>query len=368
MPTTGRPTFDSKPSSVSGNSVYYEAPLAHFHMTQDAQDPNLPISDVQESDLSREPTVAGGGIKLAPNAVQLSEVVDDDGDPEYADEPQQNDITAHPNGSEGWLPATDLPPPSDRALSPSSQPARSGSVLKKRRPGSIASKASSVHGGPIFDGVERNRSTRSVGSTRSRRSMFTNAEGKPVNGSTFINGAGATGPSATATADGSLHRRMQSADDALTGKQKKKIGQAEVKQGQRLSKVIKSESKVEKKSLEIAIQELGELQKIQKTAVKRESKAHTTHTKAVTAFHKAEEAYLAARTKYEIAQAAMQSEADNLEIARNNARGATENMQEKATEVDGLRKVFGVDEREREVMMNDLKGKPKDGKGSSFWK
>jgi len=199
--------------------------------------------------------------------------------------------------------------------------------------------------------------------------MFTDVEGRPVNGSTFINGAGTSGPSATAVpADDSLHKRMQSADSALTGKQKKKIGQKEIKQGKRLSKVIKQESKVEKRSLEVSIRELAELQQIQQAAVKREAKAHTVHTKAVAAFHKAEEAYLAARTKYEVAQAAMQAEAESLEIARNNARAATESMQEKATEVDGLRKVFGVDEREREVMLGDLQGKPKNGKGSGFWR
>ncbi|KAJ3767622.1 hypothetical protein FB446DRAFT_651841 [Lentinula raphanica] len=339
-------------------------------MSQNAQDPNLPLSDTKESNLNREPTVAGGGTRVAPNASLLDDTVAD-GDHQYTDEPQQDDITAHPNGSEGWLPATDLPPP-DRALSPSSQNARPASVLKKKRPASVASRASSIQGVPASDGVERNRSTRSVGSARSRRSIFTDAEGKPANGSTFINGAGATGPLATAAADDSLHQRMQSADDALTGKQKKKIIQMEVKQGQRLSKVIKSESKAEKKSLDIAIQELGELQRVQKMAVKREGKAHTAHTKAVTAFQKAEEVYLAARTKYEIAQTAMQSEAEKLEVVRNSAREATEKMQEKATEVDGLRKVFGVDEREREVMMNDLKGKPTkegtQGRKSGFWR
>ncbi|KAJ4477168.1 hypothetical protein J3R30DRAFT_3483032 [Lentinula aciculospora] len=359
----GRPPLDSTASSVSGNSVYYEAPLAHFHMAQDPQHQNLPITDAQDSTLNREPTVLGGATSIAPNASVV-----DDGELEVTDVPGQNDLTAHPNGSEGWLPATDLPPNSDRALSPSSQPARSGSVLKKKRPASVTSRASSVRGGVTSEGVDRNRSTRSIDSTRSRRTVLTNADGKPVNGSTFINGAGTTGPSATAIADESLHQRMQSADDALTGKQKKKIGKVEVKQSHRLSKVIKSESKVEKKSMDIAIQELGELQKIQKAAVKRESKAHTAHTKALTAFHKAEEAYLAARTKYEIAQAAMQSEAENLEVARNNARETTESMQEKATEVDGLRKVFGVDEREREVMLSDLKGRLKDGKGSGFWR
>ncbi|KIK62930.1 hypothetical protein GYMLUDRAFT_471361 [Collybiopsis luxurians FD-317 M1] len=359
MEISGRPPLEQNRSSVSGNSLYYDAPLAHFHM---AQNPDLPIVNGKEqASLNREPTVAGGATKTRINSNSpppAKEIVEDDGDPEFTDEPDQNDITAHPNGSEGWLPATDLPPP-ERVMSPSSQPVRSGSVLKKRRPGSIAS---SVRG----SGVERSRSTRSVGSTRSRRSMFTDVEGRPVNGSTFINGAGTTGPSATAVPiDDSLHRRMQTADSVLSGKQKKKIGKVEV---------IKQESKVEKQSLDVAIRELGELQKLQKAAVKREAKAHTAHTKALTAFQKAEEVYLAARTKYEVAQAAMQAESEILEIARNNARSATENMQEKATEVDGLRKVFGVDEREREVMLTDLKGKSKDKeigkerKGSGFWR
>jgi len=354
--------------SDSGTSVYFEAPLAHFHMAQDIQDSNLPIANgAQESNLNREPTVATGlkPIVASSNGVLGNEVVDEDNDPDFADEP--NDITAHPNGSEGWLPATDLPPVSDRVASPMQSQPRSASVLKKRRPGSIASRASSVRGGAT---VERNRSTRSVGSARStsRRSMFTDSEGKPVNGSTFINGAGVTGPSATAVPDDSLHKRMQSADSALNAKQKKKIGKTEVIEGRRLSKVIKRESKVEKQSLEVSVKELGELQQIQQAAIKREAKAHTAHTKSVTAFQKAEEVYLAARTKFEIAQAAMAAEAESLEIARNNARAATERMQDKATEIDGLRKVFGVDEREREVALGDLKGKPKGGKGSGFWR
>jgi hypothetical protein len=41
-----------------------------------------------------------------------------------------------------------------------------------------------------------------------------------------------------------------------------------VKEGKRLSKIIKQEGKVEKQALEVAINELGELQKIQKSAVK----------------------------------------------------------------------------------------------------
>ncbi|KAF5391642.1 hypothetical protein D9757_002449 [Collybiopsis confluens] len=363
MEIGGRPPLEHNRSSLSGNTVYYDA-LPYVHM---AQNPDLPIANGKEqTNLNREPTVTGGTTILKPRLGSSSppskEIVDDDGDPEYADEPDHDHITAHPNGSEGWLPATDLPTP-DRVMSPSSQPARSGSVLKKRRNGSIAS------------GVERSRSTRSMVSTHSRRSMFTDAEGRPVNGSTFINGAGTTGPSATAVPiDDSLLKRMETADSALTGKQKKKIGKVEAKEGKRLSKVIRQESKVEKQSLEVAIRELSELQKLQQAAVKRESKAHTAHTKALAAFQKAEEVYLAARSKYEIAQAAMQVEGEILEIARNNARTATESMQEKGTEVDALRTIFGLDERERAVALTDLKGKPKEKatgkerKGSGFWR
>ncbi|KAF9070155.1 hypothetical protein BDP27DRAFT_1324383 [Rhodocollybia butyracea] len=359
-----RPTLETNPTSASGDSVYFEAPLAHFPMAQSVQDPNLPVQNDKEVNLNREPTVAGG----VANDALSRDVVDDDEDPDFADGPESHDIAAHPNGSEGWLPATDIPLNSDRVVSPSSLPVRSASVLKKRRPASIASKASSTHGEIPSSEVQRNRSIKSVGSTRSKRSMFTNVEGRRVEGSTFINGAGTTGPYASAVpADDSLQKRMQSADSSLNPKQKKKIGRAEVNGGKRLSKVIKQESKAEKQSLELAIQQLGELQNIQQAAVKREAKAHSAHAKALAAFHKAEEAYLAARAKYEIAQAAMQAEADILDITRNNARGATENMQDKAAEVDGLRKLFGLDEREREVVLSNLKGKPKDRKGSGFF-
>ena len=93
----------------------------------------------------------------------------------------------------------------------------------------------------------------------------------------------------------------------------------------------------------------------------RESKAHTAHSKTVSNFQKVEAAFLAARAKMEIAQAQLNAEAETLDIARSNAREATEAMQEKSQEVDALRTMFGVDAREREVKLVQLNGKKSRG-------
>ncbi len=52
------------------------------------------------------------------------------------------------------------------------------------------------------------------------------------------------------------------------------------------------------------------------------------------------------------------SNTEALEISRNNAKEATASMQEKSQEVDGLRTMFDVDEKEREVKLVELTGKP----------
>ncbi|KAK7463490.1 hypothetical protein VKT23_006838 [Stygiomarasmius scandens] len=326
-----------------------------------ALDPNQPIPGTpDQSDLSREPTVVGPSVNgKATNGVIDAHVPD-------------GETYAHPNGSEGWLPAEDIPDDSVVSSPRLNGTARSGSVLKKnlKRNSSVGSRASisaSLSRGRSVNGNGRAGSIaysqRSVG----QRSTFTNADGRPVAGSTFINGAGVTGPSASAVADETLHKRAASANDALSNKAKKRISKMEAKEGKRLSKIIKEEGKVEKKALGVAIQELAELQSIQKDAVKREAKAHTAHTKALVAFQKAEAAYLAARTKYETAQAEMNAEMEVLEIARDNAREATERMQEKAQEIDSLRTMLGVDERERQVKIDEIKNLGKKSGKSSFW-
>ncbi|KAK1231568.1 hypothetical protein PQX77_005302 [Marasmius sp. AFHP31] len=347
----------ARPTPASEKSIYFDAPIANFHMQSEKQDPDQPILKPDGSepvaDLTREPTVAAATIPK-PVAVNGNGVNDTHHDDVEALESPINDeerITAHPNGSEGWLPAEDIPPESTTAPKDSSgKPARSSSVLRKKRPASISSRASAS-----ATSLHRNRST-GAGSTRSvsKRSQFTNVDGKPIDGSTFINGAGTTGPGSTAIADETLHKRHATADSSLNKKQKSKIEKIEAKDGKKLSRIIKQEGRVEKQAMGVAIAELAELQKIQQAAVKREAKAHTQHTKSVTAFTKAEEAYLAARTKFETAQALMNAEQENLEIARNAAVEATTKMQEKSQEVEALRQTYGVDERERAVKIGEL--------------
>ncbi|KAJ7650142.1 hypothetical protein FB45DRAFT_10731 [Roridomyces roridus] len=191
-----------------------------------------------------------------------------------------------------------------------------------------------------------------------KRSVFTNAEGETVSGSTFINGAGTTGPSAVVDHDESLHQRASSADAVLSEQQKAKIARSESKSNKQLAKIIKTEAKVEKKSLDLAIKELSELQKLQQTAVKRESKAQASYTKTMSKFQKHEAEFLAARAKYEASQSMLNSTTEALDISRTNAKDATASLQSKSQEVDGLRTMFDVDEKEREVKIVELTGKP----------
>lgn len=97
-----------------------------------------------------------------------------------------------------------------------------------------------------------------------------------------------------------------------------------------------------------------------------EAKAHTSHTKVLTEFQKLEAIFLAARAKYEAAQARLHSEEETLEIVRNNARDATERLQEKSQEVDSLRTMYGVDERERAAKLAEISAKSAEHKSSWF--
>ncbi|KAF9446611.1 hypothetical protein P691DRAFT_673212 [Macrolepiota fuliginosa MF-IS2] len=188
-------------------------------------------------------------------------------------------------------------------------------------------------------------------------SNFTNREGTLVLGGTFINGAGMVGPHILTEPNEELQQRAHDANVSLTSKQKAKIIKAEVKDNQRLSSIIKEEAKVEKKALDQAISELADLQKLQKQAVKEEAKAHTAYSKVLTAFKKQEAIYLTVRTRYETLQGQVNAEEERLEAIRESAKMATERVAGKNQEVDSLRKMYSIDEREREVKLSELKEK-----------
>ncbi|KAG5649666.1 hypothetical protein H0H81_002581 [Sphagnurus paluster] len=241
---------------------------------------------------------------------------------------ERDPIVHRPDSSLGWLPATDTPPETEGPKSPS----------------------------PTQDELPLRRSA-------SRRSMFTNTEGQPIDGSTFIGGAATTGPSSTVHPNQELKSRAAIADASLTSKERSRIAKSEAQDSKRLSKIIREEGRAEKEALKVAIQDLAVCQKVQAAAVKKEARALTMRNKVQAQFQKQETLFIEARTKFEAAQARLNSEEEAVEDVRSRARDATEKLQEKAQEVDGLRVMYGVDERERSAKLAAITGKSEGSAG-----
>ncbi|KAL0953266.1 hypothetical protein HGRIS_004516 [Hohenbuehelia grisea] len=335
-------TYDPPPTA---KSEYFDAYAYFFHEMLDEAPapPPKPTSD--------SPLVESFDSPKEEGAVVIN--VDPPADPPADNtipDTNEDEPIAKPEKSSDWVPAAEHSTLSARGHS------RVGSLQNWQLPSAPASLR--IHDTRALSragSVGASTMARSIGgSSIGRRSLFTNREGAPVTGSTFINGAGTVGPDATPEIDESIHLRVASADAALTPKQQSKILKGERDNSKRLNKIIKEEGKVEKQALTVAISELAGLQKVQKAAVKREKKCQSSHNKALSSFHKFEASLLDMRTKFEAAQAVLNAEADALDTARNNARLTTERMQEKSQEIESLRTMLGVDQREREVKMAEL--------------
>lgn len=100
-----------------------------------------------------------------------------------------------------------------------------------------------------------------------------------------------------------------------------------------------------------------------------QSEAHVqaNHSKLLSIFKKKEALYLDAKRSFEKAGAELNAESETLEMLRANALDATARMQDKAAEVDALRKTLAVDNREREVRLAQLAGKSVTRR-NGFWK
>ena len=73
--------------------------------------------------------------------------------------------------------------------------------------------------------------------------------------------------------------------------------------------------------------------------------------------------------RHETALAELHAEDDALQTLRNNTKAAAERVQNKTTEIEGLRNTLAVDEREREIRLSDLKGSTiNSGAGSRGWR
>ncbi|KAG6890112.1 hypothetical protein C0992_003065 [Termitomyces sp. T32_za158] len=282
-------------------------------------------------------------------------------------------VAYQPTSSTGWLPAVDLPPENTqftqagqdphagnfnpqmgnsprKAMRPPS-PTQRGPIM--RSPSPPAHRALDIRSSSPVQGAS------DIRRSASRRSMFTSSTGQPIEGSTFIGGAAITGPHSTAHPSQELTMRAAAADANLSRKDRSRIAKSEAEDGKLLSKIIKDEGRAEKQALGLAIRELAMLQKDQANAIQNEAKAHEERKRLQAKYQKQESLFLAARARYEAAQARLHSEDEGLEIVRNKARDATEKLQEKSQEVDSLRTMFAVDERERAARLASINQKPR---------
>ncbi|KZT07768.1 uncharacterized protein LAESUDRAFT_677672 [Laetiporus sulphureus 93-53] len=239
---------------------------------------------------------------------------------------------------------------------PMDEPSRHGRTRSiSRRTGSLRSFRSATSRGRSHDRAdfESGRST-SASRFSERRRHFS------LSGGTFAEGPGTIGPSATPQPDDthSFVERSKVAEAGLTPKQRSRIGKAHAKVGKQISKVLKSEGKVERKALEQAIKELADIQKMQKNAVREESRAVSAHAKALRTFHKEELEHLAAKARFDRAQAELWTYEDARETARDHAADITDMLKEKNLEVEWLRAQKAADDSEREAKMQQLTGKP----------
>lgn len=128
-------------------------------------------------------------------------------------------LVEHPNGSEGWLPAEGLPTTNTNTTAgnpPSSGKASPMGFNTHTRHGTAGTTFTTSSGG----GGSLRRST-------SRRSAHTASDGRMITGSAFVNGAGTTGPYATAESGDDVAVRTKEANVMLTPKQKSKIAKNE---------------------------------------------------------------------------------------------------------------------------------------------
>lgn len=119
-------------------------------------------------------------------------------------------------------------------------------------------------------------------------------------------------------------------------------------------KVIKAEGKAQKANLTAALKELPRMQKVQKQASKDESRALSKHAKAASYEHKLNTRFLAAKAAHEAALADLNAKIEQLEMSRSAAQHETQELSKKRREVEELRQQKAVDDREREVKLQEL--------------
>ncbi|KAG2341757.1 hypothetical protein BDR05DRAFT_1029595 [Suillus weaverae] len=200
----------------------------------------------------------------------------------------------------------------------------------------------------------------SVRTTRSNRTTRSVAEATAA----FQSGSVLTGPNAEPDVDAAVVDRSVIAERSLSKKQKEKIIKDEQRESKRFSKLLKTESKLEKAALERAFKSLAALQDLHKSACKLEAKAEAAHSKSLLAAQKAESTFLEARaraeeehSRWEGKKVEVKAQEERLEAERESVREIEDRMAECAREVEKLRIIKATDEREREAKMAEMMGK-----------
>jgi len=192
--------------------------------------------------------------------------------------------------------------------------------------------------------------------------------------SAFANGAPLTGPDAEPDVDETLFVRGEKAERSLTQKQKDRIAKQEKRESRKFGKLLKTDSSNEKVALDSALRNLSTLQGLHKEAIKRETRAEASHAKALSAAQKAESRFheekarmaevraraearcIEERARWEGKQGELQAQQERLSSTRETVRETEIRITECAREVERLRVVKAMDEREREAKLTELVG------------
>jgi hypothetical protein len=125
--------------------------------------------------------------------------------------------------SAGWLPAVDEPLLTATQHAQANGQANANNTHGSTYGGSGIGRSNTLTNRSFSRAESLKRGT----SIKSRRSLFTDGEGQPVQGSMFLGGASTTGPLSVAERDPQLMARSASADEKLTPKQRSKAQKAE---------------------------------------------------------------------------------------------------------------------------------------------
>jgi hypothetical protein len=197
-------------------SVYFDAPIVHMHSSSPTTE-DVPAEPLSKSAVTDAPIPASQEPALAPVFVEET----------------PTPKSGPPSVAPADTPVSTSPVPQTEA-----ELAESQDVVDPN----------GVHSTLSPNGHGRAGSL-GYSASVSKRSVFTNADGQSIAGSTFINGAGTTGPNATAEHDSSLHQRAATADSILSEEQKAKIAKNEGQAEASYSSDVIADDSVQRKAI-----------------------------------------------------------------------------------------------------------------------